>query len=573
MILQSLASYYDRLLAEGRIELPGFQEKEVRFVIELQANGTFMSLITTGDGKRGKRFVVPAEVKKSVNIAANLLWDNPEYVFGVPRPGLTEKQAAKVPRRHAAFLKRLRDLPEPARQDAGVAAVLTFLERGDFAALKAQDAWPALSEESANVSFRLMGDEGLVCERPAVRAALAWQRTESHADPRCLVTGDRAKPARLHPSIKGVRGAQTSGANIVSYNDPPYCSHGWEQGENAPIGERAALAYTAALNHLLDRANANHKVVEGDSTFVFWAAAKTRLEDEFLYLLTGQKEQETESDGIPIKATFTTLRSGLPALSDDPTAFFVLGLVPNAARLAVRLWFEGTAAELAQRFKSHFDALDIVGLDRPGQAPSLWRLLGAAAIGGDPKKLNDNLRGRLAADIVAAILTGRSYPDTLLARTVERCRTENSVWPVRAALIKAILVRNHHQEAFVSLDPANANIGYRLGRLFAVLEALQREAQRDINTTIRDRYFGAAASAPLSVFKQLMDLKNAHLKKVRARNPGYAIRYEKLMGQIVDGIPADTGLPASLPLADQGRFIIGYHHQTNDIYAKQNQEA
>lgn len=582
MILQSLAAYYERLLADGRIQPPGFQEKEIPWVVELTADGRFTRLIPTGDGKRGRRFVVPAEVKRAVNIAANLLWDNPEYVFGAPRPKLTEKQAAKVPLRHAAFLERLRGLPEEVRADSGVAAVLAFLERGDFAALRAAEGWTGMIEKNANVSFRLEGDEGLVCERAAVRAFVAaQQQTSVDVDdlPWCLVTGERAAPARLHPSIKGVRGAQTAGANLVSFNLDAFASHGWEQGRNAPVSERAAQAYVAALNHLLSFENASHRHVEGDTTFVFWAEQSTPLEDEFAHLLGGSVASAQESDGTPVKQTLESVLKGLRPLVDDETPFFILGLAPNAARLAVRLWHAGTVSGVANRMLEHFDDLEIVGLDASAQAPTLWRLLGTAAVGGDVKRLSDTLRGRLARDVMEAVLAGAPYPYTLLARVVERCRAEQAVWPLRAAVIKAVLNRRARQsaspdmEVAVSLDPDNTNTGYLLGRLFAVLEGIQRAAQPNINATIRDRYFSAAVTTPRAVFKELMTLRHAHLKKLRRAKPRLATYFERLTDDIVARLPADLGFPAVLSLDDQGRFIIGYHHQRSHRTEKPDPEA
>jgi CRISPR-associated protein Csd1 len=317
MILQALAAYYDRLLAEGGVQPQGFQEKEILWIVELSLDGRFLALRRTGDKDgRGRKFVVPAEVKKSVNIAANLLWDNPEYVFGWPRPGLTEKQAAKVPRRHEAFMARLSALPEALQADVGVRAVLRFLETNDFSGLQSSEGWEELRRANSNVSFRLAGDPGLVCERPAVRASLSERicqgnGTDADSEGWCLVTGHRAGVARLHPSIKGVRGAQTSGANLVSFNLDAFTSRGWSQGANAPISESAAHAYTTALNHLLSRGNNRHRFIEGDTTFVFWAPAPTRIEDQFAHLLGSYAAEQQESDGTPVRDTFESARRGL----------------------------------------------------------------------------------------------------------------------------------------------------------------------------------------------------------------------------------------------------------------------
>jgi len=568
MILRALAAYYDRLLADGAVQPEGFQEKEIPWVVELSTEGRFLRLIRTGgeDG-RGRKFAVPAEVKKSVNIAANLLWDNPEYAFGWPRPGLSDKQSAKVPQRREAFLARLRGLPEPARTDTGVSAVVKFLEKSDFAALESAQDCEELRCGNPNMSFRLQGDQCLVCERPAVRTAVAQaaaQPDETESIGWCLITGRRAGPTRLHPSIKGVRGAQTSGANLVSFNLDAFTSHGWSQGANAPVSPAAVHAYTTALNHLLARGNERHRMVEGDTTFVFWAAEPTPIEDKFAHLLGSHVAEQRESDGTPIRETFNSIRTGLRPSLDDETPFYVLSLAPNAARLAVRLWHEGTVAELARNILRHFDDLEIVGLGDESNVPGLWRLIAATARDSDLKKLSDSLRGQLAVGVMAAILDGLPYPTTLLARTVDRCRAEQSVWPIRAGLIKASLNRRSPaKEVTVSLDPDEPNVGYRLGRLFAVLESIQRNAQGDINVTIRDRYFSAAMTAPRSAFAELMRLKNAHLKKVRRSAAGLAVHFERQLDQIIESLPPAAGFPAFLSLDDQGRFILGYHHQRN----------
>jgi CRISPR-associated protein Csd1 len=599
MILQALAAYYDRLRGGGTLQPRGFQEKEIPWVVELSPEGRFLRLIPTGgeDG-RGRKFVVPAEVKKSVNIAANLMWGNAEYVLGWPRPNLNEKQAAKVPQRHEAFIARLRALPEAAQADPGVSAVTRFLETNDFSAVQRTDGWEELKRGNGNISFRLEGDGDLVCERPAVKAVLresACQAKGTDNDEQgwCLVTGQRASVARLHPSIKGVRGAQTSGANLVSFNRDAFSSHGWSQGANAPISETAAHAYTTALNHLLSRGNDRHRFIEGDTTFVFWAAEARPIQDQFAHLLGSYAVEQRESDGTPVRDTFESVRRGLRPSLEDQTPFYVLGLAPNAARLAVRLWHEGTVAELAHNILGHFDDLEIVGLGGESNVPGLWRLIGSAARDGDPGKLSNTLRGQLAAGVMDAILRGQPYPTTLLARAIARCRAEarrkperdsfRLMLPIRAALIKASLKRRSPtKEVSVSLDLRERDVGYRLGRLFAVLEGIQQASTRvdsqrrngtenddgsshhaQLNVTIRDRYFSAFMITPRSVIVQLERLKNAHLKKVRRSAPKLARYFDHQVNLILDPLSSKEGFPASLSLQEQGRFILGYHHQRN----------
>lgn len=493
-------------------------------------------------------------------------------MLGLPKNDATEKQIAKVPDRHAAFVEKVKALSEVVGRDAGLDAVLAFISGADKDALAGFEGWDTLCTDGGNMSFMLAGDTGLVCERPAIVSALKSTASNSPTI-HCLVTDAEGPLAVLHPSIKGVRGAQSSGASLVSFNLSAFTSHGWEQGCNAPVSERAAIAYTAALNRLLARDNDSHHFIEGDTSFVFWAQFPTPLEEQFGGCF-GKPEPEKDPDGKPVWRSFDQVRSGLRDLADDPTPFYVLGLAPNAARIAVRSWTEGTAAQLATRIQRHFDDLMIVGLDKEGAPPpSVKRILGAAARAHDPKTLPESLYGVLAADLVRAALEGIPYPATLLARSVERCRAEQSVSIIRAAVIKAVLIRRNKETITMALDPNNTNPGYLLGRLFAVLENIQKAANPGINTTIRDRYFGAASAAPRSVFVELMRLKNAHLKKVKRQHEGYAVRYEKLIAEIAESLSADEGFPAHLALDDQGRFILGYHHQTHDLYTKRSAEA
>lgn len=575
MILQSLTRLYDRLLAEGRLEAPGFQRKEILWLIALNPDGSVAGLRPTGRGKeRPRRFAVPSEIKRAVNIAANLLWDNSEYVLGVARAGADEKQAAKVPARHAAFAQRIRRLPPEVLADEGVHAVLAFLDKGDLSVLGASDDWAELTEGGANVSFHLAGEDRLVCERPAVRAAIAAQAEPDAGAagdlPWCLVSGARAHPARLHPSIKGVFGGQSSGTSLVSFNLDAFTSHGWEQGDNAPVGEAAASAYAAAMNHMLERRPGDETVYshrEGETTFLFWAESETSAIGTYFPLALGERaEADPDTDGKPMKHTLNGVRRGLAECEseDRDTAYYVLALAPNAARLSVRFWVATTVGDMAARLEDHFKALEISGPDQDRPIPTLWRLLAELCPKADIKLMKDGLRGRLSADILLAILKGSPYPATLLARAVERCRLENKVRPLRAALIKAVLTRRPsttERPPTMSLDLQSTNPGYLLGRLFAVLESIQHVAQGKINATIRDRYFGAAMASPRAVYAQLERLKNAHLKKLRRDKGGLGFFFEKECLSITDGLTAAAGFPASLSLDDQGRFILGYQHQ------------
>lgn len=576
MILQALCDYYQR--QQDELPPPGFERKAIPFIIVLDRNGSLVDIEDTRNGDikadKGRVFVVPQAVKRTVGIEANLLWDVLGYVLGLVSAAKAtklndtalQKEGLRACETHKAFIKKIRDcFPEPI-DDEGVKSVLRFLERGHFDSVLTHSIWPELNKTTEALSFRLSGDIALICQRDAVRNAIRDSaRNDSSDRRRCLVSGDLDVIARLHPTVKGVRGAQSSGANIFSFNFSAACSFGKQQGQNAPVGEYAAFAYTTALNYLL-RANSRQKLLVGEDTFVFWAERPNQVEELFADWL--QPDPDDPTRGTEAIATLykAPIKSGISPLDQDDTRFFVLGLSPNNARLAVRLWNVSTVRELATNVRQHFDDLAIIRSPHDPEFLPIWRLLVATAAQGK----SENIPPLLTGEVLRAILNGTPYPQMLLATTLQRIRAEQgTVSYVRAALIKAILIRNSRfyksiqQEVTVSLDLENTNIGYRLGRLFAVLERTQALASGDLNATIRDRFYGAASSTPVTVFPYLMNkLMPHHLNKLTT---GQKIWLENLIGQILE---AATQFPTNLSLDDQGRFAIGYYHQRQDFFTK-----
>ena len=580
MILHALHQLYQRRARSADpAERPapiGFEEKAIPFILELAPDGRLVLIedTRTPDGKKliARTERVPAGVKKTSGIAANLLWDTAEYVLGVvtEQPGKIAKPE-RIREQHAAFRARIDALPESVRADAGVAAVLAFLDHLDLDALASQPRWDDIRTGNPLLSFRLRGDVDLVCQRPAVRAAWTELNDESEADGICLITGERAAIERLHTAIKGVWGAQTSGANIVSFNLDAFNSHGKAQGGNAPVGRTAATRYTTALNDLLAHGS-RQRIQVGDASTVFWAEERTDLEDDF-GLVFGEPAKDDPAERTErVRALYESFLTGKYASQHDATTrFYVLGLAPNAARLAVRFWHVDTVANLAHRITEHVRDLAIVPDRRdPPPPPSLFRLLSACAAQGKA----DNIPPNLSGEVVRAILTGGRYPATWLAAAIRRCRAEQNVTVLRASILKACLNRstrprpNGEKELTVSLDPDNPNVAYRLGRLFAVLEKIQEEASPGLNATIRDRYYGAASASPVTVFTTLMRLKNHHLGKLD--KAGRVVNFERLIGQIVAGI---DDFPTHLALPEQGRFAIGYYHQRQAFFTKATPET
>jgi len=571
MILQALNEYYARKQSadSGALAPEGFEFKEIPFVIVLHPDGRVQDVRDTreGDGKarRAKRYTVPKAVKRTVGIATNLLWDNAEYTLALPCEG-RETSAADLAKRHAAFKERLsKDLA--GCEDAGLAALHVFLQNLDVSVLRAFPAFADLQASNANVSFQLAGDSGLIAERAAVVARLQQQPEPSDGGSsnriRCLVSGEMDELARLHDSIKGVWGAQTAGANIVSFNLAAFNSFGKTQGGNASIGKQAAASYAAALNALLHK-DSKQRVQVGDASTVFWASKPDTPIEGLFSLFAGNSGDDPDAGTQAVRSLYASVQNGAYQEEDGNERFYVLGLAPNAARLSVRFWHAAPIKEFALHIHQFFQDVEIeLPAYEKRRFYSLYQLLKSIALLGEAKNAPPNIAG----ETLRAIVGGLPMPASLLNMAVMRCRAERQVTPARASLIKACLTRQtrltHQPEHTLnmSLNPDDLPPAYRLGRLFAALERIQADAMGDVNSGIRDRYYGAASASPAAIFGLLLKNANNHMRKLK---PGVETNHRKLLGQIIDGL---DGLPSQMPLADQGLFAIGYYHQTQAFYA------
>ncbi|MBP7003411.1 type I-C CRISPR-associated protein Cas8c/Csd1 [Amaricoccus sp.] len=571
-VLAALARAYGRL--DGAPPF-GFSTEKVGFIVTLRADGAPAHAVDLrrDDRKRTPAAVlVPQAVKRTVGIAPNFLWDKTAYALGV-----TAGEGKRTAQEHEAFKERHRAWLD-GTEDPGLRAFLGFLDRwtpGDFAAL----GWDE-SLRDANVVFALESEweDALLHDRPAARAAWARKAGAEASDPKiCLVSGEPGPVARLHPSIKGVWGAQTAGASLVSYNLDAFTSYEHEQGDNAQVSEAAAFAYTTALNIFLDR-ESGHRLQIGDASTVFWAesgdreAART-AEDMFAVLFGGESRGddakavagEDAAQARRVGARLAAIREGRPLAEIDPALaegvrFFVLGLAPNAARLSVRFYVEDSFGEIARRYRRFLEDMAIEP-PPPGQ-PGLWRWLVELAVQGK----RENVPPNIAGDWMRAILTGAPYPRTLLSAALMRARADQSVNVFRAAMMKAVLVRNSRQEVPVSLDEDNPNAAYQLGRLFAVMEGAQYAALGRVNAPIGDRYYAAASSTPARVFATLLRGLKVHIADIRKQEPSAGVPgrglsgwFDKRVAAIMERLPAD--LPKTLRLEDQARFAIGYYHE------------
>lgn len=563
MILQALKEYYDR-----KPDLPrfGFEFKEIPYIIILKTNGTLLNIMETYEGigkeRRPKQFLVPQTIKRSIGISANLLWDNPEYALGISCKGKPDR----VANQHAAFIKRLDDIHLP--KEPALNALRTFLANPN----KEKELecfgliWEELKKSGANVSFQIAGKNCLIVEQNEIKLAIEASIL-AKGDALCLITGEKDVPERLHAAIKGVWGAQSSGANIVSFNLDAFKSFNKRQGDNAPVGKAAAFAYTTALNHMLGKTS-KQRIQVGDSSTIFWAQKEDPFEEQMLSFFGEPPKDDPDRNVRAVESLFKSVRTGTVSTKNTEMRFYVLGLAPNASRISVRFWIMDTISGMSGKICEYFEDMKIVHGPKDRDVLSLFRLLVSTAAMGK----SENIIPNIAGDFMRSIFEGRPYPQTLLLAAIRRIRAEHDITYPRAALIKACLNRtnllkhnNQKEELAVSLDVTNTNIGYRLGRLFAALEKIQSEASPGISATIRDRFYGAASSTPITVFGNLMRLKNHHLAKLD--KPGRRIYFEKLLIDIMSDI---SDFPSYLHIEDQGRFAIGYYHQMQGFYTKKS---
>lgn len=572
MILQALTRYYEDLLSRGEIAAPGWAPAKISLALYINENGELTQIVPTMDEvSKGKKTVfqpqlitLPAAVKRTVSIAANFLWDNSAYLLGIDQKGDPERSLkcfAAAAKLHHAVLDSV-DSPN-AR------AILAF-----FDTWKPEHAaeHPALIRQlddvtaGGNLVFRVDGRK--VEEDAAIREA--WQRYrdggESGVKMQCLVTGKEDEIAAVHPSVKGVRDAQSSGAALVSFNAPAFCSYGREQNYNAPVGKYAAFAYTAALNHLL--ADRDHVQHIGDTTVVCWAEGADDAYPGFFSAVIGGGTYGGLSDN-DLRAALKRLANGLPCddLGVDPNRpFYILGLAPNAARLSVRFFLRDSFGKLMENVNAHYARLEIAGAKY--SILPLWALLNATV---------RDFKKQVPSPVVSgatlrAVFSGTPYPVSLMEAVLLRIRAERNITWGKAAIIKAYYLKNPHEDCpkevlTVSLNEASTNPAYTLGRLFSVYEAVQQAANPGINATIKDKYFNSAAAMPASIFPVLNNLCQKHLRKLDARQRVY---YDKQIMKLKGVLNANY--PARMTLAQQGSFDLGYYHQTQKRYTKKEEK-
>lgn len=566
MILKALYDYYHR--CKGGLPAFGKELKEIGFLILIDREGNFLRFEDRRiDSKHAHTFIVNKQVGRTSAPVANYLYDSSAYVFGY-----SDKKDFDGCRKFLeTFKKKVAEIYKAVPDNADITAVYRFYENDPQATLvkmKADVLWPEieknLNKKYSLFSFLINGDTQIVAEKEELLDLLDGDNHDNEKV--CLVSGKKGKIVDVTTATM-IPGSQAV-AKIVSFQvKSGYDSYGKEQGANAPISEESEFAYSTALKHLL-RSDSRNKFLIGNRTFLFWASndheAGKRTEETIfdMFGFSDVEEDDPNAKIEQVRKVFKAIYSGELSTSLDDK-FYILGLAPNAARIAVVYWSEIQLKEFAGIINRHFDDMEITGANKPYM--SLRSILGAVTLGGKASDATPNLPDSL----VKSIFQGLSYPQTLFASCIRRIRAENSIYLTRAAIIKAYLNRinnTNEQKIKVMLDKENNNQGYLCGRLFAVLDKIQEEANNQ--HTIRERYMNSASATPSAVFATILNLSSHHSEKL---NEGRNVFFEKLKQEIIDKLDAN-GFPAHLDLQDQGRFFVGFYHQRQAFFTKNEKE-
>ena len=562
MILQALYEYYKRC---DNLPRKGMELKEIGFLIVIDKEGHFLKFEDRRiDKKQAQQFLVKKHVGRTSALAANHLYDNSGYVFGYSEKGDAMAQYQTFKNKVNAIFKIHPNNPD-------ITAVHKFYQEEQSKVLELMQKdplWPDiaknLNKKFSTFSFLIEGDTEIVAEKEELLDLL---NSESAADHICLVSGERGHSVETTTATM-IAGSQAT-AKLVSFQvNSGYDSYGKEKGGNAPISEEAEFAYTTALNYML-RSDSRNKFLIGNRTFLFWASKDDEAgekAEESIFSMFGFNEQEDDPNRNieQVRKTFTSIYSGT-LKTDLDDKFYILGLAPNSARIAVTYWSELPLKEFAALILRHFEDMEIVDA-RKEKKPymGLRSILAAVTLGGKSSDATPNL----PEVVVKSIFQGVPYPYTLFAGCIRRIRAEQTLNITRAAIIKAYLNRiNNNQKIKVMLDKDNTNQGYLCGRLFAVLDKIQDDANNQ--HSIRERYMNAASATPAAVFATILNLSSHHSEKL---NEGRKIFFEKIKQEIIDKI-SPYGFPAHLDLQDQGRFFVGYYQQMQSFYTKKEEQT
>ena len=560
-------------LREGLVDDPAFESKPVRWIIVLDEDGTYLSLRDTNqdvplpEGKKGKpkrqasMMAIPRRLGRTSKAVSDFLVDKSEYVLGIEPDA--KRSAEDLSTRREMFVVLLREASDAADSKSG-RVVSAFLandtERERCAAELAERGY------AGNDLFTFRVDGELLHEDDVLRGwwkkrNLPKETPDTGTKRQCMLCGKDRIAVEKHDTLQ-IAGCVTSGVSLVTFNSAAFEKYGFERNDNAPICRECMTAYVEGLRGLVNSRYVNARSgdpvapqntrLSGDTTAVYWATVQDELVGALSELMYSPQK---------VRDLLASLHRGQRSRG-GADRFFCLIISGAQGRAMLRSMHTGTLEELEKNLNDFFNAIRLEG-DR-GEPKPLSFLLRSLVLQG---KL-DSLPPRLAGEVFLGILFGSKLPQLVLSAAVQRNRAEQKVTPERAALLQLFFASHKYKEVpLMSLDTESKDAPYRLGRLLSAYEQLQYLAHRTrspgskLNSTLVDRYYGAASTRPGVVFAQLAQGSQSHISILRR----YGGAPDKKIGEICDGFEG-ISFPAMLNLEEQGRFALGYYHQRQTFF-------
>lgn len=571
MILQSLNDLYSRLAGDPSYEIapPGFSPQKVSFRIILRPDGNLFAVEDARIEGKPISLQVPQPEKRTSGVKAQFLCDKREYILGMGANGPRHDCFEDFKKKHLAWENEIKS---PA-----YSVLCRFLEAWSpdrFAEFNI----PTDVFESFGV-FQILGEKAYIHDCPITNTW--WSARSGSADEesvlgQCLITGEVRETIGIHPDIKGFK---SSVALVGIQSNSSYESYGKSKTENCPISKVTAFHYATALTAILaGPQKKKHRTRLADTTVVHWTETQSEIEDIFAAILGESVDKPTDTQDLSRLAQINRLLDAIKSgtiykeLGSPETPFFLLGLEqPNPGRFSIRFFHRSTIAELLKSLHDHQQCLEIIREfaepvgKRPADSefPAIWQILRETA------RVADEIPPLLGGALARSIIQGTSYPEGLYTAIIRRIHADRTINYLRAAILKAILTRNHQLTIPIMLDHTNTNPAYLLGRLFATLEKTQEDALGNLNAGIRDRFYSSASSTPASVFPRLLRTYQHHLSGLSG---GAKVNRERLIQEIISSLDA-SGFPNQLSLKNQGIFAIGYYHQRKDFFTKRETES
>lgn len=579
MLIQALSEYYDILSQEGKVVADEYSEVNINYIVCLTEDGKIDNLI---ECEKNRTEIMPKKSGKT-SICSNIIEYRALYLFGLNfDKGVftTSDRTNKAKKSHDDFVKTnlefLKDLDSPV-----VNAYRNFIKNWNPECETENIYLLSLGKKylNSNFAFCLRGEIDKLLHKDDV-VLRKWfnyyekssKKNKNGVISQCAITGEKETISRKHDKIKGVHGGFPE-AVLIGFNNPSENSYGNKQSFNSNISEKIMRKYTKALNYLLS--SKKNKDLFDDVTVIHWAMSNRQDDDDIMSMLMFNDFDDMDArktDDMLSKMMLdakegkvTSQRVSAITGIDENVYFYMAGLKPNSSRLSLKFIYKKKAADILSNIAQHQLDLQISENMKPIPFWVIKRELIS------PKSSNGKVNPELITKIFEAAIYGTNYPQALLFETIRRVKTDKIAFNSnRAGIIKACINRKSRifdkkEEIKMSLDKENKNPAYLCGRLFAVLEKLQQDASgNNLNTTIKDSYFAAAASRPSIVFPKILKLAQNHLKKSNS-----AAYYNILIEEIIDNL--ENEFPDMLTLANQGRFMIGYYQQYQSFFTKKTE--